>query len=65
MAGRNGSGRVPAYKYLVNPKPEPNGFGEFQTEPVKIGTKTAWIGAGRIGLGGSGGFCPPLSVVMG
>jgi hypothetical protein len=56
MVGRNGAGWVPAYKYLINP----NGFGEFQPEPAKIGTKTARIGEGWIGLVGLGGFYPPL-----
>jgi hypothetical protein len=60
MVGRNGVGRVPTLKYLINPRHDQTGFGEFQPESTKIGIKTALIGAGRIRLVGLGGFCPPL-----
>jgi hypothetical protein len=51
MAGRNGAGRVPTYKNFnkSETRTKPDGFGEFQPEPVKISIKTVWDGAGQVG----------------
>jgi hypothetical protein len=50
MACRNGAGGYPR-NFLTRPetRPEPSGFGEFQSAPVKIDTKTVRIGAARGG----------------
>jgi hypothetical protein len=58
ILGRVGSGwgGHPQQKNLIpENRPDPTGFSEFQPEPAKISIKSA-----RIGLVGSGGFCPPL-----
>jgi hypothetical protein len=62
IAGRNGADRVSAYFFFVKPetRSDPSGFGKFQPVPEEKGIKTVRIGAGRLGLVGSGGFCPPL-----